>query len=390
MTPAFAARRRAEEFNSLVEGTSTEEHRALPESGRYAELLEVVGALRESPEVEPRAEFVADLRHRLMTEAATVLTPTTAKLTLAPRRKSRERRLAVAIGGFAVVSATASMAVAAQSALPGDTLYPLKRAIEDASTTIRADEDAKGSTLLAHASGRLEEVEKLTRRSDEADAEAVTDTLHAFSEQATEASELLVAAYTDDGDKAAIDRLRDFADDSMAELTQLESVVPEPARAALIEASQVVAGIDSRAVQLCPSCGDGVAQVPDFATTSAPLDGVLDDLGVALGAPTTPAPGTGENKPPKAGGKDSGQAPVDPDTVPILPDLTDPDTGSGSGDGDGSGSGTTDDDDNLVRNLTDPLTGGGDDESTDSGSGGSLTDVLDDAVDGIVGGLLGD
>jgi hypothetical protein len=278
MTPAFAARRRAEEFNSLVEGTSTEELQAT----RYAEQLEIVGALRETAPAEPRPEFVADLRHRLMAEAATVLTPTAAKLTLRPRNTSRERRIALAIGGFAVVSATTSMAMAAQTALPGDTLYPLKRALENASITIRADEDAKGATMLAHATDRLEEVEELARR-DNADADAVSDTLHAFADQATAASDLLTGAYAEDGQEAAIERLRAFTADSMGALNNLEAVVPEASRPALIEASQVVALIDSAATQLCPTCGSDVAQVPEFAAASLP--GLLDALGAPMALP---------------------------------------------------------------------------------------------------------
>jgi hypothetical protein len=119
MTSVFAAKRRAEEFNLLVEDASTGDLR----DARYVEFLELVGALRDSPRVEARPEFVADLRERLMAEAQVALAkvPTTAarsvndRLTVAPRRTARERRFAVAIGGFAIVSATTSMAVAAQS-----------------------------------------------------------------------------------------------------------------------------------------------------------------------------------------------------------------------------------------------------------------------------------
>jgi hypothetical protein len=388
MTPGFAARRRAEEFNSLVEGSSTEE--VSPE--RYAEFLGLVETMREAAPVEPRAEFVTDLRRQLMTEAATVLTPTAARLTVAPRRNRRERRIAVLIGGFAVVSATTSMAMAAQTALPGDTLYPLKRALENANTTIQIDEDAKGSSLLDHASGRLDEVDELTRQSDDPNADAVTDTLHAFADQASSASDLLIASYADNGRKADIEELRTFTAQSMTALDELETAVPDTARAALIEAAQVINLIDSEAIRLCPSCGGGVAEMPDFDPQS--VDDLLDDLGSALAGPPQVDPGKphGNNNPVSGApqgddqtpqrphqGDQPGQPPVDP---PDNPDVDNPPNGAGGNGGTTNGGGGT----NVIEALTDRLTGGGDGPRDD---GPNIIEQLDDAVSGIVGGLLG-
>jgi hypothetical protein len=409
MTPRFAARRRAEEFHSLVEGTSTE---GLG-SARHADVLELVSTLRAAAPVEPRPEFVADLRQQLMAEAATVLTPTAARLTLTPRRDRRERRIALAIGGFAVVSATTSMAMAAQSALPGDTLYPLKRALEDASTTIQIDEDAKGASLLAHAAGRLDEVDELTKQRDEPSAEAVADTLHTFTDQASTASDLIVAAYTDEGEQSDIEELRTFTARSMSALDDLETVVPDTARAALIEAAQVINLIDSTAIRLCPSCGDGGAQVPSFEPAS--VDELLGGLGRALGPLDTAKPAPSPGKDAQAGGR----APrVSDDTEPTQPtqqptqqpapgagepaqpvDFPEPATGDAQPDQDTTADGGGRGGRNLIEDLTDRLTGGG---RTPTGNPAdhpadhqadnrpdTLGEVLDETVGGIVKGLLG-
>ena len=80
-----------------------------------------------------------------------------------PRRTRRERRLGIALGAVAIIGATTSMAVASQSALPGDALYPLKRAIENTQAGFSVGDDAKGETILGNASGRLDEVDELTR-----------------------------------------------------------------------------------------------------------------------------------------------------------------------------------------------------------------------------------
>ena len=55
------------------------------------------------------------------------------------------------------------MAVAAQTALPGDSLYPVKRAIEDTRTGLASGDTAKGARLLANARGRLDEVDRARR-----------------------------------------------------------------------------------------------------------------------------------------------------------------------------------------------------------------------------------
>ena len=116
-----------------------------------------------SPNREPRPEFVADLRSRLMAEAETALVPTdVSRLQLPARRTGRERRIAAVVGGLAIVGATTSVAVASQSALPGESLYPIKRVIESAHTGLSVGEARKGSTELANASSRLDEVAALT------------------------------------------------------------------------------------------------------------------------------------------------------------------------------------------------------------------------------------
>ena len=211
MSSLHPARRSAERFNSLLE----DEQRGAVRDSRDAELLELVGALQSVSRAEARPAFVADLRERLMLAAETELVvpdspaALTDRLTVRTRRTPRERRLAVALGGIAIVGATTSMAVAAQGALPGDVLYPLKRAMENAEAGFSVSDEAKGSTILENASGRLDEVDRLTQE-DEVDAAAVSQTLTAFADQATEASELLIADYEATGSEDSINDLRDF------------------------------------------------------------------------------------------------------------------------------------------------------------------------------------
>ena len=234
MTPSFRARRRAEEFDALIGGASD----PTTPSARDAELLELVGALRSTPTVTARPEFVADLRARLLVEADTALVPTDLdKLRLPPRRTPRERRLVALAGGLVIAGAATTVAVAAQSSLPGDPLYPVKRAIESAHAGLSVGDNREGRTLLGNASGRLDEADALSR-SDDPDSQAmVADTLSTFTDQASAGAELLVADYQSTGRQSSIATWHDFASSSIAQLKELAPEVPADARPELVRAA---------------------------------------------------------------------------------------------------------------------------------------------------------
>jgi len=281
MTPVFGSRRRADEFDQLLTRSSSRSTGLDDASARqYADLLALVGELRATPPPAPRADFSADLRERLMLAADAALAPDTveqaaARRAPAVRRSPRERRIVAAVGGFAIASATASMAVAAQSSLPGDTLYPLKRAIENAQAGVQRDADGRGTTLLGNAAGRLDEVSALSR-SGEDDAAVIVTTLDDFVDQAVEASDLLLGDFASNGQPSSIEELRSFTADSMGALTSLQGVIPDDARASLIRATQVINAIDVQAQSLCPACTDlPLIQAPAFATKAATT--LLDD-----------------------------------------------------------------------------------------------------------------
>ncbi len=112
MTPVFTARRQAEEFESGLSGALDLSNLSRRDAAALAPLLDLVGELRAVAPPAPRAEFVADLRERLMAEADSVLVPvdteTEARLRLAPadpRTRRRERRLATVLGAAALVGA---------------------------------------------------------------------------------------------------------------------------------------------------------------------------------------------------------------------------------------------------------------------------------------------
>ncbi len=362
MTSVFASRRRAEEFDSLVEAPAA----GAPRDAHLEEFLAIVESLRAVPDAEPRPEFVSSLRDELMSAADTLLVPASDdRLALPARNPRRDRRIAVAIGSLALVGAGTSMAVAAQSALPGEMLYPLKRAIEDAETGVASTPDAKALTLLDSATSRLSEVQELGREGDlGAEGSAVSTNFVDFGTQATQAADYILDDYAETGDRDLIRELRDFTGASMATLETLEGQVPASARDELIAAVDVVSDIDARARQACPTCGGaGVEQIPPVLLSSAATDAPV----VVIPGATVKTWKSGDSGRSDDGGSEDPTGSL----TGSLVGATDDDGGSGD-----SGSGTTD----PIDDLTDGLTDGDPTASNEGGVdvGGTAKDTLDD------------
>jgi hypothetical protein len=258
-------RRRSQEFHELVESGSTARATA------YADLLEVVGGLRATPAPVADPAFVAALRDLLITEAETVLARAATdraqvderlRLTpAAPRVRRRNRRLAATISGVVLVGGSATMAIASQSALPGDGLYPIKRGLESAHAGLTFDRAARGRVLLDSASTRLDEATALSRSGS--DPSRVDDALATFTTQAVTGSDLLVQDYETTGNESSITAVRTFTASSMTRLRDLQALVPTGSLPELLQAAQALDQIQSVSTHACPSCsGPLVTAVP--------------------------------------------------------------------------------------------------------------------------------
>lgn len=376
MSPAFTSRRRAEEFDALVTARSTSRSAG---PARLRDLVGVVEELRALPAPVPRPEFSAALRERLMTEADTALAtldPAVTRLQLPVRRPVRDRRIATLIGGAALLGATTSMAVAAQSALPGDSLYPVKRALEDAGAGMAGDDTARGQALLDNATGRLEEVNALALRGTDDGIAAVPVTLVEFTEQSLEGSGILLRSYDETGDDQVIAQLRDFTHDSMETLLALETWVPASARDEFVEAARTLTEIDDRARALCPACGGaGITEVPPFLLTASTLPTAAVTQ-VAVPAATRPRRPDSERTAAQTSGTDHDGGISLPEVELDDPQPPAGQTG-GAQDGGGQDQGTQD----PVRELTSTLTKS-ETASTDEPATGLLDEV--DEVDKVL------
>ena len=388
MTAAFSARRRADEFEALLSrgpGTPLTER----DAARFTALLDVVSDLRAIPEVAPRAEFVSSLRERLMVEADTVLLPQPAppsRLAMPVTTPSRDRRFATLLGGAALVGATATMAVAAQTSLPGESLYGVKRGIESAQVRFAGDDTARGRTLLAQADTRLTELEELAA-GDGGNAMLIPDTLDAFTEQSGDGVRTLLSAYDRSGSDDEIQRARDFTTASMERLTALQYAVPESARDELLAAGRTLTDLDMEISSACLSCSGGLTTTPDFLLSSAPTDLLtgLDSDELSLEA----APLSGQDVEgitiPQSLQSLEPLLPT-PTVTPtststpevVVPDPTKPDKGNGG----------------KVKDVTDEVTDATGDvvkglDGATGGAIGGLTSGADDATGGLIGEVTG-
>src|SRR5690349_9254929 len=279
MTAPFSARRRADEFEALLSRDPTTAPRER-DAERYADLLEVVADLRAVPPVDARAEFVASLRERLMAEADTALVrqpPAPSRLAMPASSRTRQRRIGALLGGVAIVGSAATMAVAAQTALPGESLYGVKRGIESAQVRLATDDADRGRTLLAQAGTRLTELEELAA-DDRGGEQVVPETLDSFTRQSSDGVRSLLGSYEATGRQSDAQAARDFTATSMDRLERLQGELPESTRDDLLAAGRTLADLDLEVSNSCLACTGGITEVPRFIQTSAPLADLVSGL----------------------------------------------------------------------------------------------------------------
>jgi len=272
MTPLFPAQRAAEEFEAVLGGTASE-----AVADRYSELLDAVEFLRAQPELVPRAEFVGDLRSRLMTAAETELAAAPVARRHQPTRPSNRRRIGTLAASLVIVGGSAGMAVAASGALPGDPLYPVKRGIEEATTAARLNDASQGEALLDQAATRLDEVRELQAHGS-GDPDLVASTIDSFQVTADEGSAKLFTAYEASGDTEDIATVREFTSQQMGYIVAMSEVEDPASNELLRGAADALADIDQQARVLCGSCGSQKPLWPPAALSAGAGAATINNL----------------------------------------------------------------------------------------------------------------
>ncbi|MFE5714041.1 DUF5667 domain-containing protein [Streptomyces sp. NPDC056501] len=243
MIANVSAHRRANAFaqaleDQAAEGAAAEPSEAPAEPAEQGRLLALANGLGDlpKPQMDPevkvvqRAQLVAAMEAMLM-EGSAAGGPTVPEQRApgakgahraSPLRKLRPRSRwtkGLAAGGLTVgvaAGAFGGVAAASSDALPGDSLYGLKRGMEDIKLGMADDDADRGGIYLDQASTRLSEARRLMERgrSGDLDHESLTEirrVLGGMKHDASEGHRLLRQAYERDGEIGPMARLNSFA-----------------------------------------------------------------------------------------------------------------------------------------------------------------------------------
>jgi hypothetical protein len=321
----------------------------------------------------PEPAFRAGLRTQLLERAPELLVaaptdqeasaPTRIALGVVWRRRWRDLRrpiiaaTAVATVFFILMGTSVWLS---KRALPGDALYAVKRASEDARISVTHGDAAKGKKYLQFASDRLAEISKLLGRSNTSGGskpssdrlsshlqDLVVSTLATLDQQARDGTTLLTKAAVSSGDSSVLAPLVPWATTQQSGLSDIANRLP-PGRAknATNYSLALVARVPTRVEMLTQSIGcacmssvnsDDLGPLP---CSACPIQTNTTSSSAATSSTRTPQPSTKPSSTPSAspsgdgGGTQSAPPPVPvppapPATPPTEPPTSDPSSDPG-------------------------------------------------------------
>lgn len=275
--------RSADRFQRALEGGPITD-------AQLAELVEtsrhLVAAGASAPAPDPA--FVAALRERLMTEAASMPAPSpTAARAAAARRTARRAAPVVVVVGRGLprllAGATASVllvggivGVASRGAVPGQALYPVKGWLDGIQVRLADNDLARGRTYLDQAQEHISDARELAEHRGSADHIDVA--LLAAIDAVRGGQHSLDTAYATTGNPQALIAMRDFSARALPQVGVLRTEVPAqslPLVAQLEKLLQQGQETTARRIAACGSaCSDlvsslGPASLPSLTTTAS-------------------------------------------------------------------------------------------------------------------------
>ncbi|MFD0275951.1 DUF5667 domain-containing protein [Kitasatospora sp. NPDC127111] len=253
MTANVLEHRRAKAFAEALEAHQAEQRGAAAAesantastgagSAAMAELVGMAGALGAlpGPELDPQVRTVQRAQLMAAFEQAFAGGPGAVvprqrrhrALRAAPRgRWSRRFAIGGLVAGLAVGS-FAGAAAASSNALPGDTLYGMKRGLEGLRLNLADSDSERGELLLGNAATRLDEAQSLVGRADSAGSlspgtvERVRKALDDMHADALRGRDLLRSVYRSNGSLDPMRTLAGFAQDEDDRWSELQSKLP--------------------------------------------------------------------------------------------------------------------------------------------------------------------
>lgn len=257
------------------------------------------------------ADADADVEADPETGGDVELAPVTPLASRASRRTGRHTRVAPAtdrrhpglarraglVGSAALlvmVAFTGAGVFASRDALPGQTLYPLKRAAEAAGLAMTFDDEERAQRNLDLAAIRLSEVEQLVAlRGGAVDPQLVRAAMLEFDTATSEGSQPLLSN-SDAAGNGGINSLQAWAATQSARLSVLRSALPEPA---------------------VPAADTSIALLDKLLGRSPELDAPAASPDTEVGASSSPSSPSSENS------RNSTEGPAEPGQPNGLPPI---------------------------------------------------------------------
>jgi hypothetical protein len=203
-------------------------------------MADSLGAL-PGPELDPavrmvqRAQLMAAFEQEFSGGGAGVAVPrqrgSRAHRAVPRGRWSRRFAIGGLVAGLAVGS-FAGVAAASAGALPGDSLYGMKRGLEGLQLDLAGSDSERGALLLGQASHRLDEAQGLIGRAGSPGAlapdtvEQVRQALDDMHAEAIKGRELLRSVYRSNGSLEPMRKLAGFAEGEDGRWTELQGRLP--------------------------------------------------------------------------------------------------------------------------------------------------------------------
>ncbi|GAA2469252.1 DUF5667 domain-containing protein [Streptomyces mauvecolor] len=326
MIANVSAHRRANAFAQALEEASAADQET-PESGpadqaETGRLSTLAGGLGELPKPEMDPQVKVEQRALLMAEMERMFAGGGAADPQVPEqrtgrgahratslRKLRPRSRwskGIAAGGLSIgvaAGAFSGVAAASSDALPGDSLYGLKRGMEDLKLNLADDDASRGELYLDQASTRLSEARRLMERGRAGDLDheqlgEVRRALSGMEHDASEGHRLLHQAYAKDGSIGPMAALNSFAQAHRESWSKLRGKLPAQLTDVGDKVSSVFAAIDQEV-------GPLQSLLPKTSSTTHTRQGSSHSgstSGTARPATPSSAPGSGHSAP-ATGGK---------------------------------------------------------------------------------------
>lgn len=364
-------RREAERFAQLLEDLDEPGRATDPQLAPLVGLASRLTAL-DTASVDPA--FRARLRQRLLTKAAWQGVGEGEADSGGRRRRTGagvrlRRRLVALAAAAAAVAAISGLGGFSDRSNPGDTLYAVKRAKEDAQLALTPSEVNKGVRELQYAAKRLSEADAVVR--DDQSVGSLLTEMDAFTESG---ARRLNTAAVDRQQTAPLDAVDSFVEGQRTRLEDLSTQLPDSERDRVLDSMALLDRIDMRSEGLrataeCsdgePGEGDEIGPYPEKCSAAS-----------RPGGSDPSAPGGGTANPSSGQGNQPGEPGTNPGTGPGSgPGGTDP----GSGEGEDPGTQPGDPTEPLPDQPTEPV---------DDAVSGTLEGV-GEVVGGLTDGLLG-